>query len=300
MDDFLVRSVVLGVLLPAVVSGIITLLGRRVLGTWASTLGISLGFIAGYVGVQGLPSTPLTVTELLPVIAGVTLIWVWFERFWNVTSWLTWLLRLLPLAALGIFLRQRLFIGRITSRFGAWEPSETAFNIVIPLVTIALLWIFLILVSKNSPQHVNSADQHDASNATVTRHTAILPTALVMLTTGAAVALIAAGSAIMAQLMGVLTATIGAVMVLAWLWPGAYLGTNSVAVVAFVLGSGVALGGFFAATLPWYAALLIAIAPALLLVTKRSQLALVPRTALALGLVAVPVIISIVAAVQTH
>ncbi|MEM6430105.1 MAG: hypothetical protein AAF708_12760, partial [Deinococcota bacterium] len=249
MDDFLVRSVVLGVLLPAVVSGVITLLGRRTLGTWASTLGISLGFIAGYIGVQGLPSIPLTVTELLPVVAGVALIWVWFERFWHSTGWLTWLLRLLPLAALGVFLRQRLFIGQITSRFGAWTPSETAFNIAIPLITVALLWIFIAVNGATT----SSSAEADA-DAAPKRHTAILPTALVLLCTGSAVSLVAAGSAIMAQLMGVLTATIGAVMVLAWLWPGAYLGASSAAVIALVLGSGVALGGFFAATLPWYAA----------------------------------------------
>ncbi|MEM6431948.1 MAG: hypothetical protein AAF708_22105, partial [Deinococcota bacterium] len=180
-----------------------------------------------------------------------------------------------------------------TSRFGAWTPSETAFNIAIPLIAVALLWIFIAVNGEPS----SSSDEADASPK---RHTAILPTALVLLCTGSAVSLVAAGSAIMAQLTGVLTAAIGAVMVLAWLWPGAYLGASSAAVIALVLGSGVALGGFFAATLPWYAALLLAVAPALLIITKRSQLALIPRAALSLALVAVPVIASIVIAIQTH
>ena len=103
------------------------------------------------------------------------------------------------------------------------------------------------------------SDSADSDSAPPKRSLAVVVTALIVLCAGGAVSLVLAGSAIVAQIVGALTAALGAIMVLAWIAPAPYISVTAAPVIALVLGGALALGGFFAATLPWYGALLLAV-----------------------------------------
>jgi hypothetical protein len=300
MDGFILRSIGLGVLLPAVLAGVIALLGRQKLGAWAGAIGITVGFVAGYVGVQGMPAiVPRTVPELLPALAIVGLLWAYVERFWQQSAVLTWLLRLVPLALLELFLYFRIFSGRITARFDPWTTGDIILNLAVPAVTVALLWVFLALAlpSANAAS-ADDADANDADSAPPKRSLAVVVTALIVLCTGIAVSLVLAGSAIVAQIVGALAASLGAIMVLAWVFPASYLTVSAAPVIALVLGGALSLGGFFAATLPWYGAVLLAVT-ALFLWLGQSR-PFMMRLVVQLGGTAVLAAISALIAWQTH
>lgn len=305
MDGFILRSIGLGVLLPAVLAGVIALFGRQKLGAWAGAIGITVGFVAGYIGVQGMPAiVPRTVPELLPSLAILGLLWAYLERFWMHSSTLTWLLRLVPLALLELFLYFRIFSGRITARFNPWTTGDIILNLAVPAVAVALLWVFLALAL---PPAANAAEVSDSDNAPPNnaldnappkRSLAVVITALIVLCTGVAVSLILAGSAIVAQIVGALTAALGALMVLAWIAPAPYISVTAAPVIALMLGGALALGGFFAATLPWYGAVLLAVTALFLWLGHDRPF--VMRLAVQLGGTAVLVALSVLIAWQTH
>lgn len=303
MDGFILRSIAFGVLLPAVLAGLIALFGRAKLGAWAGAIGITVGFVAGYVGVQGMPAfVPRTVPELLPALAIVGLLWAYVERFWMHSSTLTWLLRLVPLGLLELFLYFRIFSGRITARFNPWTTNDIILNLAVPAVTVALLWVFLALAlppaAKAAATETDAAENDHALNTPPKRSLAVLITVLIVLCTGVAVSLVLAGSAIVAQIVGALTAALGAVMVLAWFAPAPYISVMAAPVIALVLGNALSLGGFFAATLPWYGAILLAVTALFLYVGHNRSF--VMRLAVQLGGAAVLAAVSAFIAFQTH
>lgn len=309
MDGFILRSLVLGVLLPAVLAGVIALFGRRQLGAWAGAIGVTVGFIAGYVGVQGTPVLfPRTVPQILPMLALIGLLWAWLEHFWAHSSTLTWLLRLVPVGLLELFLFFRIFSGRINARFNPWSTGDIILNLAVPAVAIVLLWVFLALAlppaakaassdAANNVDNVNHDVTHDKGKPPK-RALAVVITALIVLCTGVAVSLVLAGSAIVAQIVGALAAALGAVMVLAWFAPAPYLDETAAPAIALVLGSALSLGGFFAATLPWYGAVLLALAALFLWLGHNRPF--VMRLALQLGGTAILAAISALIAWQTH
>lgn len=300
MDGFILRSLGLGVLLPAVLAGIIALFGRQKLGAWAGAIGITVGFVAGYIGIQGMPPVmPRTVPELLPTLAILGLLWAYLERFWLHSSSLTWLLRLVPLALLELFLYFRIFSGRITARFNPWTTADIILNLAVPAVTVALLWLFLALaLPPANTTNTDATEGNDAENAPPKRSLAVVVTALIVLCTGIAVSLILAGSAIVAQIVGALTAALGAIMVLAWFLPAPYISVTAAPVIALVLGGALALGGFFAANLPWYGAVLLAVTALFLWLGHNRPFRL--RLAVQLGGTAVLAALSALIAWQTH
>lgn len=305
MDGFIIRSIGLGVLLPAVLAGVIALFGRAKLGAWAGAIGVTVGFVAGYIGVQGMPPfVPRTVPELLPALAVVGLLWAYVERFWLHSSTLTWLLRLVPLALLELFLYFRIFSGRITARFNPWTTGDIILNLAVPAVTVALLWVFLALALPPAAKAAatdasNDAENNNARNNNAPKRSlAVLVTVLIVLCSGVAVSLVLAGSAIVAQIVGALTAALGAVMVLAWFAPAPYVSLTAAPVIALVLGNALSLGGFFAATLPWYVAILLAVTALFLYVGHNRPF--VMRLAVQLGGTAVLAAISAFIAFRTH
>jgi hypothetical protein len=236
---------------------------------------------------------------LLPALAIVGLLWAYVERFWQQSAVLTWLLRLVPLALLELFLYFRIFSGRITARFDPWTTGDIILNLAVPAVTVALLWVFLALAlpSANAAS-ADDADANDADSAPPKRSLAVVVTALIVLCTGIAVSLVLAGSAIVAQIVGALAASLGAIMVLAWVFPASYLTVSAAPVIALVLGGALSLGGFFAATLPWYGAVLLAVT-ALFLWLGQSR-PFMMRLVVQLGGTAVLAAISALIAWQTH
>jgi hypothetical protein len=322
MDGFIIRSIAFGVLLPAVLAGVIALFGRQKLGAWAGAIGITVGFVAAYIGVQGTPPfIPRTVPELLPALALVGLLWAWLERFWMHSSALTWLLRLVPLGLLELFLYFRIFSGRITARFNPWTTGDIILNLTVPAVTVALLWVFLALAlppavkataTDTSDAVDDNADTNTAANNTAANNTAannttgtvtkrslaVVITVLIVLCSAIAVSLVLAGSAIVAQIVGALTAALGAIMVLAWLVPAPYISVTAAPTIALVLGNALALGGFFAATLPWYGALLLALTGLFLYLGRNRPF--MTRLAVQLGGTAVLAALGVLIAWQTH
>ena len=276
-----------GVLLPAVVSGIIFLLLRpllksTVLKSTAAAIALAAGFIAGYLGVQTYTYPPVSFTQWLPHVAVATFLLALVELIWaNKTklSWLKWIVRL------GLFclFLWRLFLNRLThpSERVRWSTSEAFINFLVPILVIFAFWLILDLLLKRQ--------ERLAAEGIINRKHAILPTVLVLLTTFSAIAIVLSASGIIAQLLGVFTAALGAVMVLCWFNPVHRMTTVVSPVVAVMVGSMVWLGGYFFASLPWYSGLLLLIvAPATLLIPLSKDMKLIPETITRIVIALVP------------
>jgi hypothetical protein len=87
-------------------------------------------------------------------------------------------------------------------------------------------------------------------------------------------------------------------MVLAWVFPAPYLAVSAAPVIALVLGGALSLGGFFAATLPWYGAVLLAMTALFLWIGQSRPFMM--RLVVQLGGTAVLAAISALIAWQTH
>lgn len=278
-----ITTVVLkGVLLPAVVSGIVFLVLRPFLNSVAAAVALAAGFIAGFLGVQSYTYPPVSFTQWLPHIASGALLLAIVELLWvnkNNLSPLKWIVRL------GLFclFLWRLFLNRLThpSERVRWSTDEAFINFLVPILVIFAFWFILDLILKRE-------DRLRVKDILSRKH-AIIPTVLLLVTTFSAVSIVLSASGIIAQLLGVFTAALGAVMVLCWFNPVHRLSYAVTPVIAIVVGSMVWLGGYFFASLPWYSGVLLLIAtPATLLIPLAKDMKLVPEAITRLVIALVP------------
>ncbi len=278
-----ITTVVLkGVLLPAVVSGVLFLVLRPFFNSLAAAIALAAGFIAGFLGVQSYTYPPVSFTQWLPHLATGALLLALLELLWanrvNLSP-LKWIVRL------GLFclFLWRLFLNRLThpSERVRWATDEAFINFLVPILVIFAFWFILDLILKR--------EEGLALENNISRKHAIIPTTLVLITTFSAISIVLSASGIVAQLLGVFTAALGAVMVLAWFNPVYRLTTASSPVIAIVVGSMVWLGGYFFASLPWYSGvLLLVVAPATLLIPLAKDMKLVPQAITRLVIALVP------------
>lgn len=260
-----------GVLLPAVVSGIIFLVLRPFLKSTAAAIALTAGFIAGFLGVQNYTYPPVSFTQWLPHVAAAALLLALTELLWATRSNLNWLKWLIRLGLFCLFL-WRLFLNRLThpSERVRWSTNEAFINFLVPVLVIFVFWFILDLLLKR--------EERLAAEGLVSRKHAILPTVLVLVTTFSAISIVLSASGIIAQLLGVFTAALGAVMVLCWFNPVHRISSIASPVIAVLVGSIVWLGGYFFAALPWYSGLLLLIvAPATLLIPLSKDMKLIPE-----------------------
>ena len=273
--ELLLQFALLGVLLPAVVTGVVFLALRTVLPERAAALGITAGFIAGFFGISGLGGyafPPRTVQQWLPHAALVALGLGVLEPRWFGNLFARWGVRLVLIN----LLLWRLFQPFINHPFPArrWTTLQTLGNLTLISVTLVLFWWALdYLLSRRRELTPNRAD-------------APVATALTVMVAGSAIGVVLAHSLIMGLLTGALTATLGAVAVVIWLFRGR-LGVSASPLIAVL----VALPWLsLYNTLPKPAVLVLALTP-WLLVVPLERFPLWQRTLYQVGLVAVPTVL---------
>jgi len=260
-----------GVLLPAVVSGVIFLALRPFLNSVAAAVALAIGFIAGFLGVQSYTYPPVSFTQWLPHVATATLLLAIVELLWANRDGLSPLKWLVRLGLFCLFL-WRLFLNRLThpSENVRWSTNEAVINFIVPILVIFVFWFILDLLLKREERLV--------AEGILSRKHAIIPTVLLLIAAFSAVSVVISASGIIAQLLGVFTAALGAIMVLCWFNPVHRLSTVVSPLIAVIVGSMVWIGGYFFASLPWYSGLLLLIAaPATLLIPLAKDMKLIPE-----------------------
>ncbi len=208
IPTFFIFQISLNILLSAVVCGLVFLVLRQILPEEAPAIAISLGFITGFFTISGLGGyafPPKTIQNWLPHIAVAALLLGIIEKRWLNQNILRWALRVILL---------ELFLWRIFQPFihhpfpsRSWTTSQTALNLFGATVIIMGFWwgldLLLARANKTKPE--------------TSRTTAILPTGLMILGAGSSLSVVLSHSLVMGQLSGTVTATLGALAVLAWI-----------------------------------------------------------------------------------
>jgi hypothetical protein len=213
-----VAGLVYGVLLPAVVAGVVLLAGRR---AWAAALGLGAGYVAGHAVLFGWPALPPPDSSNWPLwfaIGAAALAVV--ETSWEPRAAIRWLVR--ALAATGA-----LVIVKPPAESIVWSLEHAA--------GLLVLWVLLDVLARKLGS---------ASFALVA----------LVLAAGAAAVVGLTGSAKLGQMGGCLAAGLGACWVLAAVGVAREISGGVVSVVAVVLGSIVACGTGYSETPPWMAA----------------------------------------------
>lgn len=270
-----------GILLPAVVAGLVFLGLRFVAKDIAAPIAIAAGFFAGFFGISGLGGyafPPRSVQHWLPhvTLAALALGLVEYYFLKNIIG--RWALRLILIELLLWQIFQPFINHPFESR--RWTGAETFSNLALTTAIIVIFWVGLdYLLSKKREAN---------------RDNAILPTALVLIATGSSLSVVISHSLVMGQLSGALTASLGAIMVLYWIIKTESLPQSVTPLVTLLL----ALPWLSLYTkLPVLAVVLLALSPWFLIVLfeKRS---LLQRSLFRLGLTAIPIVIAtIIAAV---
>ena len=189
--DFIIQQALKGVLLPAAISGIIFLFFNR----WApsqfkpfgTVAAVAAGFIAGYLGVQTYVYPPVSLSQWLPHVALVAAVWGVLECSLKIPRIAVHALRLAAFA----YVLYELFETRLRHRSPRvrWSTDEAILNFLYPLLIFLVVgFIFDWLLRKNAEAE--------------SREVAILPSALVLGSSLAAVSVVLSGSGIIAQIIG--------------------------------------------------------------------------------------------------
>lgn len=235
----LLKTFLLGMALPAVVSGTMFLVAWRrraplAGGIWSGATALSIGYVTGHIGVAGLPPFPPTeATQWLAylALAGMALGLV-DALYQKNPAWLRWGLRLL-LAAATVWLPLRPVVEY------TWGPAKGVGGMVALGIALLAFWTQLEALAERQPG-------------------AGLPLLLFIVTAASSVMLLVSGSALLGQLCGALAAAIGASWVVAWESPMFSLSRGARPVVSVLLG-GLWLNGYFYADTPLTSVLLMAL-----------------------------------------
>ncbi len=268
--DF-IGQILIGVFLPALLCGVIFLL-RKFLDNWISAVAITIGFLVGYfvyVFVRMEPSggllpvlswnfkaynfPPVTLKDWLPHVAVFALMLGFLEKFLHKNLWVLWGVRLVILEILLWRLFKSFFKVNPFFPERSWGIDDALINFGITTLVIVVFWLLLDVLMKRYRQFESSREQ------------AMLPSALVFITSGSAFSIVLGHSLVFGQINGTLTATLGAVMVLSWLFKGWGLSSVTTPIIALLQGM-LWVSGYYFADLPLASVVLLAIAPLIFLI----------------------------------
>jgi hypothetical protein len=244
---FSFKPLVLGVLLPALVSGVVSVLAltvaarrdvrRAIAGSWGAALAMGAGYVVGHAALFGWPPHPprepvqwLVYLALAAIILGV------LEALVRAPLPVRWGMRL-ALAGTTVWLILRPIV------VGHWTPAETAMTV--GGITLALLAVWFAV---------------DAQAARVTNWS--LPAGLLAVLALASLALAFSGSAKLGQLGGVLTAAFGACIMSGWLLAPPSFWRGATALLFNVYGGLLIAHYFYTDEVPLTSIILLAVAPA--------------------------------------
>ena len=242
---FIIKVLLNGVLLPALIAGLALFVawrpwrrgGAAAGGHWGGAIGLAAGYAVGHGLLAGWPAFPAV----------------------SSTQWLFWL----AFGAMGIGLLDALVRLPAAARWGIRGATSLLVGWILlrPLTATwgagtSVLWI--LAVGAGIFAFWSLADR-----AVRDRPGAGMPIAFLALTAGGSAVLLLSASALLAQLAGVVAATLGAAMVLAFWRPSVSLERGAVPVVGVLLPA-LWVSGHFYAEMPLASAALLLVAPAAL------------------------------------
>lgn len=237
----LLKTFLLGMALPAVVSGTVFLVAWRrhtplAGGIWSGAIALSIGYVAGHIGVAGVPPFPPTeAMHWFVYLALAAMVLGLLEAFYQKSpAWLRWGLRLLLAGATMWLLLRPLFEY-------TWGPAKGIAWMAVLSVALVAFWAQLEALSERQPG-------------------VTFPLILLVVTAASGGILLVSGSALLGQLGGALTAAIAASWVVAWWTPKFSLSRGATPVVSVLL-AGLWLNGYFYAETPLMSVLLMALSP---------------------------------------
>jgi hypothetical protein len=242
---YALQQLIFTVVLPAIVSGGLYLLLRKVISNFALALAVIAGYLSGQLALQGLPKfPPSSIFHYLPYLALVAVFWLWLETLWSKNLMARWGLRALILLASYSYILRRIIQN-------SWQVWQTIVWLAGILLVLLLVWWVLEQLSQGERPPLPPA---------------LFLTALVILVMGSSVAVATSGSVVLGQLGGVLAASIGAVMILSWF--AKIEGTAYLATAFIFLQGTMWLGGTVFSKLPIISALILALSLLLLLLIR--------------------------------
>ncbi len=251
-QSFFIQQILLGVLLPAVSCGVSFLILKKFLKKHILTMSLVIGFMAAYSGLSSFRLPPLTIQQWLPYLITASLGLTLLEHSIPILkqqAWLRWLTRLI-LFNLWLFQLFGPFLKGSLLRPARWGINDLILNFIIISLFIMVFWWMLERLSVRT----QTKDKLERT---------LLPTALVLVGTASSVSIALSHSLVTAQLSGALTAALGAIMVITWLWGDAELAPSAIPVIAIVQAA-LLLNAYYFAALPWYTTLLIVASPSIL------------------------------------
>lgn len=272
---FLLQQLLPGVLIAVLLSGVFAIVGRLWrANNWADAVALAVGYAGGHAVTAGWPAfPPAEATQWLPYFALATMFLAVLDVFLRPAGSLRALIWILCCAGLLRLLLKPKF------QYG-WSLPE------------GVLWIaglaagMLVLASS-----LDAAVRRDSSTSS--------SLVLTIVACGTGATLMVSGSMLLGQLAMVLAAALGAILVVAFLFPKAVKGRGAVPVTVALLAS-FWLTGYFYAELPPASALLLAAAsfPALLLISLSEKVPSWKDLLLRASLVIIPVAISVLLAIH--
>jgi len=236
--------------LPALVAGSILVVAWQLEGRWAldrsygAALALGIGYIVGHIATLGSPAfPPVEATQWLVYIALASLVIGVLETKWREIRWLTWAVRTGLLTVMSwLLLRPLIAYSWTTLQSGAWIAGL--------LVGALALWVTVERLIRHAlPRRVGAL--------------------MILWGTAQSIAIVMSQSAVLAQLQGTLTATLGAVFAVAWVFPKAKVSFVSGVPVIAMLFVAHASGGFFYAELPTWSVACLGLAPLFALLAWR-------------------------------
>jgi hypothetical protein len=271
---FLLQQLLPGVLVAVLLSGVFAIVGRLWrANNWADAVALAIGYAGGHTVTAGWPAFPPSeATQWLPYFALATMFLAVLDVFLRPAGSLRALIWILCCAGLLRLLLKPKF------QYG-WSLPE------------GILWIaglaagMLVLGSS-----LDAAVRRDSTSSSLV---------LTIVACGTGATLMLSGSMLLGFLAMVLAAALGAILVVAFLFPKAVEGRGAVPVTAALLAS-FWLSGYFYAELPPASALLLAAAsfPALLLISLSEKVPSWKDLLLRASLVIIPVAISVLLAIH--
>jgi hypothetical protein len=271
---FLLQQLLPGVLVAVLLSGVFAIVGRLWrANNWADAVALAIGYTGGHAVTTGWPAFPPSeATQWLPYFALATMFLAVLDVFLRPAGSLRALIWILCSAGLLRLLLKPKF------QYG-WSLPE------------GVLWIaglaagMLVLASS-----LDAAVRRDSTSSSLV---------LTIVACGTGATLMLSGSMLLGLLAMVLAAALGAILVVAFLFPKAVEGRGAVPVTVALLAS-FWLSGYFYAELPPASALLLAAAsfPALLLISLSEKVPSWRDLLLRASLVIVPVVISVLLAIH--
>ncbi len=255
------RFALAGLLLPALISGVVLLLAwvsrdraEQAARGWLGALALGGAYALGQaLAFGGLPNLPPTQGSdaIFWVAVGAAVLCV-LESLLRVPRWAQPLLRLA--FCLGV---PWLLLERLIARGALDQPALKVGGLALALFA---LWLALAAWSEK-------------------RAGASVPLVLWWTTSAGSAALLLSGSIVYAKFAGILAATLGAAVVIAWLQPSFLLGAGAAGVVA-VVDASLWIAGIWISDLPSGVAILLGLAPLLAIAGEAGPLArLSPRKA---------------------